>query len=127
MGALCDIIGVGLELKLFYDDEPCDISCDRTFSWRRFIELLTVIASVARRHTLKRRLCVELYSRGRSYRVKCLLDYYSDEDEAIGESVIDSYCTLGDNSLTAYRDGARVYEFVPNERELEVAGVKQDD
>ena len=127
VGALCDIIGVGLELKLFYDDEPADISCDRTFSWRRFIELFAVIAAVARRYTVKRRVGVEIYTRGRSYRVKCLLDYYSSEDEAMGEGIIDSYCTLCDNALTAYRDGARVYEFVPNERELEVVGVKQDD
>ena len=121
--ALCDFLGVQLEL-----DVATDLG-DRTelhFSFKRCMELAAVFACVARRYTKRRVLGVELCRCAYTLRVRFSLDFDSEESESEATDVLESFLRIMDVSISRERDGVVTYEAMPNEPELEVAGVKEE-
>lgn len=121
--AICDFLGVRLELDLTVD---LDDSTQTRFSFKSCMEMVAVFACVARRYTRKRVLGVELCRCAYNFRVKFLLDCDSDTREREAEDALATFLRMMDVAVVFERGELMTYESMPSEPELEVVGVKEE-
>jgi hypothetical protein len=120
--AICDFLGVQLELDAAIDLED---HTEAWFSFRRCAELAIIFACVARRYTHRRVLGVELCRCMYTYRLSFFLELDSRESEGLTTDIIGNFAKITDVTLNSERGETCVYQAIPMELELEVAGVKE--
>lgn len=121
--AICEFIGVGLELDVSLNVWE---HMESRFSFRRCAELVAVFGCAARRYTKRRVLGVELCRGFDNFRLRFMLDFDSEQSEQSASMMLGEFSKITDVAIAWERGEICTYEAIPMELELEVAGVKEE-
>ena len=115
---ICELIGVQMTLDFNVTD------WSNKFSWKIYAELLTVIACVARKYSLDRKLGVVFNEFGSEIAVNCRINYTGDGERAAADKILSEFVDMRGDIVSYQAPDMSEYAFIPSECELEFAGVK---